>query len=58
VTVPVPLPVAPWVIVSQSSLLTAVQLQSDALTDTILVEVPATTLADDGEMVALHGTPA
>jgi hypothetical protein len=58
VTEPLPLPAAPRVIVSHASLLTAVQLQPDAVTITRLVEAAAPTVAEAGEIVELHGTPA
>jgi hypothetical protein len=47
------------VIVSHSSLLTAVQAQPvDAVTVTTLLEPAATTLADVGVIEEPHGTPA
>jgi hypothetical protein len=46
------------VTVSHASLLTAVQLQPGALTVTTWVEAPATTLAETGEIVESHATPA
>lgn len=54
-----PLPVAPALIVIHASLLEAVQLQpAGAVTVTVPAAPPATTFADVGEIVELHGAPA
>ena len=58
-TEPFPLPVAPAVMVSHASLLTAVQAQPvDVVTATVPVPAAAVGLADAGEMVGVHGAPA
>ena len=52
-TVPLPLPVAPAVIVSHASLLVAVQAQPvDVVTATVPVPAADATFADAGEIVA------
>ncbi len=55
-TVPVPLPLAPEVMVSQGSLLVAVQLQPAAVVTVLLPEVAAAPgVSDVGETVKVHG---
>ena len=54
-----PLPVAPALIVIQLALLAAVQPQPlGAVTATVPLLEPYTTLADDEAIVELHGVPA
>ncbi len=58
-TEPSPVPEAPCVTVSQALLLVADQPQPlDAVTVTMPVEAVAAALAEVGEIVELHGTPA
>jgi hypothetical protein len=59
VTEPVPVPVAPALIVIQLALLVALQPQPvGAVTATVPLVAPKTTLADGDAIVELHGTPA
>ena len=58
-TEPFPVPVAPALIVIHAALLVAVQPQPvTAVTVTVPPPAAAATLADAGEIVELHGTPA
>jgi hypothetical protein len=59
VTDPLPLPVAPALMVIQAALLVAVQLHPvPAVTVTVPVPAADVTLADAGEIVGTHGVPA
>ena len=58
-TEPLPLPVAPALIVIHGSLLVAVHAHPvPAVTATVSVPAAAVRLAEAGEMVSVHGAPA
>ena len=58
-TEPLPVPVAPAVMVTQPALLVPVHAHPvAAVTVTVPVPAAAVGLADDGEMVGVHGAPA